>query len=213
VLPDEADRGTRQPSRRSAANRLSLAHLLTGAVGFPVIYGIEVAWVWTEFTRVAAAAFALLLVPTGLFALAWTHRMRTLAVNVGGRMASWMKLDAVARVAEARSQLLRRLDHMRERYRAEGLGRETGTHHRRSVTSPSTPIPSVSGSPPRPGRRERRTGQAGDERCGVTKPLEAAAPGWFRRGVRWRPRPALGQTRRELRREAAETRRRGEPSA
>jgi hypothetical protein len=33
-----------------------------------------------------------------------------------------MKLDAAARVGEARNQLIQRLEHMRERYRAEVLG-------------------------------------------------------------------------------------------
>lgn len=80
------------------------------------------AWVWTELSRVATITFALLLVPTGVFAWAWTRRMRKLAVNVGGRMAAWMKLDGVARVGEAQNVLIERMERMRERYRAEVLG-------------------------------------------------------------------------------------------
>ena len=45
-----------------------------------------------------------------------------LAANAGGRMARWLKLDAAARVAEARRELIQRMEAMRSRYRAEVLG-------------------------------------------------------------------------------------------
>ena len=116
-------RFARRASRREGnVATLSLSHVLAGAVAFPLAYGLEVAWVWSEFSGVATIAFALLLAPTGLFAWLWTRRMRKLAVNLGGRVASWMKLDEVARVAEARNHLIQRMEHMRERYRAEVLG-------------------------------------------------------------------------------------------
>src|SRR6185503_12659149 len=112
----------RRAIRTSKATALSLSHILAGAVAFPLVYGLEVAWVWSEFSRAATIAFALLLVPTGLYAWFWWRRMQTLAVNLGGRLASWMKVEAVSRVVEARNELLRRMERMRERYRAEVLG-------------------------------------------------------------------------------------------
>ena len=112
----------RRTIRTSKATALSLAHILAAAVVFPIAYALEVLWVWHSFSRAATIAFTLLLVPTGLFAWLWWRRMKTLAVNVGGLIASWMKVDAVARVVKARSDLLRRMEHMRERYRAEVLG-------------------------------------------------------------------------------------------
>ena len=112
----------RRSIRTSKATALSLSHILAAAVVFPVAYALEVLWVWSAFSRAATIAFALLLVPTGLFAWLWWRRMKTLAVNVGGRVASWMKVDAVARVVEARNGLLQRMEQMRERYRVEVLG-------------------------------------------------------------------------------------------
>jgi 1-acyl-sn-glycerol-3-phosphate acyltransferase len=101
---------------------VSLTHVLAGAVAFPLVYGVEVFWLSRQFSPIATMTFALLLVPSGLFALAWTHRMRMLAANAGGRMATWLKLDAAARVAEARRELIARMEAMRSRYRAEVLG-------------------------------------------------------------------------------------------
>ena len=112
----------RRAVRTSKETVLSLSHILAGAVAFPLVYGLEVAWVWSEFSRAATIAFALLLVPSGLFAWLWWRRMKTLAVNVGGRVASWMKVEALARVVAQRNELLRRMERMRERYRTEVLG-------------------------------------------------------------------------------------------
>jgi 1-acyl-sn-glycerol-3-phosphate acyltransferase len=112
----------RRAIRSSKATALSLSHILTGAVAFPLAYGLEVAWVWSEFSRAATIIFALLLVPGGLFTWFWWQRMQTIAVNVGGRVASWMKVDALARVIAQRNELLHRMERMRERYRKEVLG-------------------------------------------------------------------------------------------
>jgi 1-acyl-sn-glycerol-3-phosphate acyltransferase len=112
----------RRAIRTSTATALSLSHILAAAVAFPLVYGLEVALVWSEFSRAATIAFALLLVPTGLFARFWWRRMQTIAVNIGGRAASWMKLDALARVVAQRNELLRHMEQMRGRYRKEVLG-------------------------------------------------------------------------------------------
>lgn len=101
---------------------LSLTHILAGALAFPVAYGLEVWWVWSHFSDIATLVFAALLVPTGLFARFYARRMRKLAVYLGGQIAGWMKLEAVARVRQARDELLARMDHMRNRYRTEVLG-------------------------------------------------------------------------------------------
>ena len=101
---------------------LSIAHILVGAILFPVSYGLEVWWVWSHFSDKATIAFTLLLVPTGLFARRYDRRLRKLAAHVGGRVASWMKLEAVARVLRAQGNLLRLMDDMRDRYRVEVLG-------------------------------------------------------------------------------------------
>ena len=63
-----------------------------------------------------------MLVPTGLFARLYDRRLRKLAAHVGGRVASWLKLEAVARVLRAQGNLLRLMDDMRDRYRVEVLG-------------------------------------------------------------------------------------------
>ena len=112
----------RYTSQMEHASALSSAHLLVGAVAFPITYGLELAWVWRHFSDVATVAFAILLVPCGLFARFYVRRLRKLAVHLGGRIAGWMKLDAVARVRQARDNLLVHLDHIRERYRVEVLG-------------------------------------------------------------------------------------------
>ncbi len=104
------------------APSLSSAHVLAGAVAFPIAYGLELAWVWRHFSDVATVAFAILLVPCGLFARVYVRRLRKLAAHLGGRIAGWMKLEAVARVRQARDDLLVQLDHIRDRYRAEVLG-------------------------------------------------------------------------------------------
>jgi 1-acyl-sn-glycerol-3-phosphate acyltransferase len=100
----------------------SISHILVGSLAFPLAYGLEIAWVWRHFSDIATITFTLLLAPTGLFALAYFNRMRKLVIHLGGRISSWFKLDAVARAAAARDDLICRLDHMRDRYRVEVLG-------------------------------------------------------------------------------------------
>ena len=114
--------GRRIISRTGHAPGLSFTHILVGAVAFPLAYGLEISWVWRHFSDTATIAFAVLLVPTGLFARFYARRMRKLAAHVGGRIATWMKLKAVVRVAQARDDLLRLLDQVRDRYRVEVLG-------------------------------------------------------------------------------------------
>ena len=65
---------------------------------------------------------AVLLAPLGLFTLIYARRVRKLAVHVSGRMASWMKLDDVARVREAQADLLNLMDGIRHRYQREVFG-------------------------------------------------------------------------------------------
>ena len=114
-------------ARRSSARdgnlaALSLRHMLIGAVAFPVVYGLEIGWMWHWLGGKAAIVFAALLVPAGLFARSWARRMRKVAIHVSGRVASWMKLDAVARVRQAQDEVLQRMEVMRDRYRIEVLG-------------------------------------------------------------------------------------------
>ena len=66
----------------------------------------------------------LLLAPVGLFALIYVRRVRKLAVHVSGRMASWLKLDEIARVRAAQVDLLDLMDGIRWRYQKEVFGIE-----------------------------------------------------------------------------------------
>ena len=101
---------------------LSFRHILAGGVMFPLVYGLEIAWVWQALSDVVTVVFTVLLIPTGLFALGYARRMRTIVAHVGDRTASWFKLEAVARVRKAQDELVRTLDVMRGRYRQEVLG-------------------------------------------------------------------------------------------
>ena len=112
----------RSSARNGNIAALSFRHIQAGAITFPLVYGLEIAWVWQSFSGAATIVFALLLVPTGLFARVWARRMCKLAVHLSGRVATWLKLDAVARVGQAQDQLLQRMDVMRDRYRTEVLG-------------------------------------------------------------------------------------------
>ena len=112
----------RASARDSNVAALSFRQILAGAVAFPLVYGLEIAWVWQSFGGIATIAFGVLLIPTGLFSRVWTRRMRKLSVHLGGRLAAWLKLDAVARVREAQDQLLQLMERMRGRYRTEVLG-------------------------------------------------------------------------------------------
>jgi 1-acyl-sn-glycerol-3-phosphate acyltransferase len=115
---------------------LSLRHLQVGAITFPLVYGLESALVWLGFGGTSAIGFAVMLVPAGLFARVGARRMRKLAVHLGGRLATWLKLEAVARVGDAHDHLLEQMDVMRDRYRTEVLGWASlsSSHPRRAST-------------------------------------------------------------------------------
>ena len=101
---------------------LSFFHILVGIIAFPLFYGLEI-WLLSLYSSAAATiAFTLLLIPTGLFARFYIGRVWKLCSHLGGRVSSWMKLSAVTRVVQAQSDLLLRMDHMRDRYRVEVLG-------------------------------------------------------------------------------------------
>lgn len=115
---------TRCIARRLAIRRrhppsLSLLHILIGSVAFPLYYGAEFFGMWYWLTLRQAVTVTILLPPLGLFALAYVRRVRKLAVHVSGRVASWLKLEEVARVRAAQSDLLTLLDEIRRRYRRE----------------------------------------------------------------------------------------------
>ena len=109
------------PSTKHAP-ALSFTHILAGVVAFPLFYGLEIWWVSGYTSDLATITFALLLIPTGLFARFYCRRVWKLLTHLGVRVTSWMKLGAVARVARARDDLVQRMDHMRDRYRVEVLG-------------------------------------------------------------------------------------------
>ena len=118
---------TRIVSRRIAVQTkhfpgLSLTHILAGAIAFPLVYALEIWWVWKNFSDTATLVFSALLVPAGLFAFVYLYRIRKLAVHLSGRAAGLLKLEAVARVATERHKLLDLLDRLRDRYRVEVLG-------------------------------------------------------------------------------------------
>lgn len=100
----------------------SISHILAGAIAFPLVYTLEIIWVWRHFSDIATLTFAVLLVPAGVFALAYGDRIRKLAVHLGGRISAWMKLGEIAQAVQARDELIKRLDQMRDRYRVEVLG-------------------------------------------------------------------------------------------
>ncbi len=114
-----AERGSARDGNLAS---LSLRHLLAGAVTFPLVYGLEIAWVWRGFSDAATIAFVILLIPTGLFALVYARRIRTIVAHLGGRAASWFKLGTVVSAREAHNELVQKLDVMRSRYRQEVLG-------------------------------------------------------------------------------------------
>ena len=101
---------------------LSLLHILLGSVAFPLVYGLEVLLAFQVLTLRQTVILAVLLAPLGLFTLIYARRVRKLAVHVSGRMASWMKLDDVARVREAQAGLLNLMDGIRHRYQREVFG-------------------------------------------------------------------------------------------
>ena len=103
----------------------SFFHILVGIVAFPLFYGLEIGLLSVYASDAATIAFILLLIPTGLFARFYVGRVWKLFSHLGGRVSSWMKLSALTRVAQAQSDLLQRMDQMRDRYRVEVLGWST----------------------------------------------------------------------------------------
>jgi 1-acyl-sn-glycerol-3-phosphate acyltransferase len=109
-------------SRNRHMPSLSIIHILIGALAFPLAYVAEILLVWRLLGTRAAGVFAILLVPAGLFALWFVRRVRKLAVHVSGRLASWLRLDEVARVRQAQRELLVLMDRVRARYLGEVFG-------------------------------------------------------------------------------------------
>jgi hypothetical protein len=104
------------------APSLSFIHIVAGIVAFPLFYGLEIWWLSRYASDAATLAFILLLIPTGLFARFYIRRIWKLFSHLGGRVSLWMKLRAITQVTHAQKDLLRRMDHMRDRYRVEVLG-------------------------------------------------------------------------------------------
>jgi len=102
----------------SADSRIRVVGFLLFAAYWGGLVGL-VAW---QFSDQATVLLAALLVPTGLFALTYAARMRSIVAHLGNRTASWFKLDAVARVREAQDELIGELDRLRNRYREEVHG-------------------------------------------------------------------------------------------
>ena len=118
---------TRTYARRStppeeAESGPTASRLLVGVLSFSLFYGGLIGLVAWEFSDTAAILLALLLIPTGLVALGYARRMRTIVAHLGDRTTSWFKLKAIARLREAQDELVSRLDVLRNRYRVEVLG-------------------------------------------------------------------------------------------
>jgi hypothetical protein len=101
-----------------------IRQLLVGILPFVLFYGGLVGLTAWQFSGQATVLLAVLLITTGIFALVYAKRMRTIIAHVGNRTASWFKLGAVARVREARDEVVAELDVLRNRYRKEALGWE-----------------------------------------------------------------------------------------
>ena len=133
---------TRAVVRRAATPEdgragLASSQLLVGALMFASFYGGLVGLVAWQFSDQATVLLAVLLIPAGLFARGYARRMRTIVAHLGDRTAFWFKLEAVARVREARDELVGSLDVLRNRYRREVLGWDPLPAHfkRRSTTA------------------------------------------------------------------------------
>ena len=109
-------------SRNRHPPSLSLLHILIGAVAFPAAYGAQILVAWRLLPWVWVLLFSGLLAPAGLFALVYLRRVRKLAVHVPGRLASWMRVEEIARVREAQGELLDLMDRTRRRYQEEVFG-------------------------------------------------------------------------------------------
>ncbi|MGI9627379.1 MAG: YiiX/YebB-like N1pC/P60 family cysteine hydrolase [Longimicrobiales bacterium] len=110
------------PPSGDGVSRARLA--LVATVAFAPFYAALIALVAWQFSNAATILFGVLLVPTGLFALLYAARMRSIAAHIGQRTASWFKLGDVAQVRMVRDELIGDLDGMRNRYRSEVHGWE-----------------------------------------------------------------------------------------
>jgi len=95
---------------------------VVGALIFGFFWGGAIGLVAWQFSDQATVVLSLLLIPSGLFALTYAARMRSIVAHVGNRTASWFKLDAVARVRVAQDELTDALDRLRNRYRQDVHG-------------------------------------------------------------------------------------------
>lgn len=117
-------------TRRKAAavdriGRIDLASVQRVALAaFGLYWAALVGLVAVNFSDQATVVLALALVPSGLFALTYVGRMRSIAAHVGKRTAGWLGLADVAHVREIQSKLIEELDAARNRYRQEVKGWE-----------------------------------------------------------------------------------------
>lgn len=92
------------------------------ALAFAVYWGTLVGLVAWQFSDQATLLLIGSLVPSGLFALTYAARLRSIVAHVGTRAATWFGLGTVAEVRELQSELVGALDDLRNRYRQEVMG-------------------------------------------------------------------------------------------
>lgn len=112
----------------------STFHVLIGAVVFPAFWGVEAGLVGQLLSVRVALIFMGSLAPAGLFAWFYFRRLPRLALHLGGRLGTQMKVDAVVRVRQARRDLVRFMDRTRLRYLEEVFGPPAGGQSARSVS-------------------------------------------------------------------------------
>ncbi|MEM7414275.1 MAG: YiiX/YebB-like N1pC/P60 family cysteine hydrolase [Gemmatimonadota bacterium] len=91
-------------------------------LAFVGYWGALVGLVSSQFSDQATLLLAGALVPSGLFALTYATRLRSIVAHVGTRGATWFGLGTVAEVRERQSELVGALDGLRNRYRQEVMG-------------------------------------------------------------------------------------------
>lgn len=89
---------------------------------FGLYWAALVGVVAVNFSDQATLVLALVLIPSGLFAVTYVRRMRSITAHIGKRTAGWLGLADVARVRELQSEVITRLDVARNRYRQEVKG-------------------------------------------------------------------------------------------
>jgi hypothetical protein len=95
---------------------------MIGGLLFVLFWGGLIALAAWRFSTQATVLLTVLFVPSGLFALTYLARVRSIVAHVGGRTASWFTLADVARVREAQDEVIGELDRLRNRYRQEAHG-------------------------------------------------------------------------------------------